>query len=628
MASILKKNIEKLEVYNPLVKIVLQQFLAAEDEESLKLGDDGVLYFRYDGRYYRLYSEDREKEAEWLMRDIDEDRDNLIAVFGMGNITFLRKLLRDTSPGTRIAVFEPNAFVVKYILKHENITDLITSGKFAFIFGDSATIDRAIAVYFSQKWDNLVQNFMALSLPNYYVYSEFRLKCVKKISELISHLLLALGTSLEDMLDGFDHHYKNVDACLMANGLDEIRGKYEGYPAIIVASGPSLDKNIKYLKEAQGKALILTCDASYQACKKNGVSPGFIASIERYYPTYQYFYEGKEFDERLVLAGPTLLWPETYKTFKGKKMLMAKSPDGLEGWWSGHFPQIEFLSMGHSCANTAFAVAKTAGCNPIILIGQDLAFTDEKIHSDAAHTKFEGENVAWREGEDIWVSDINGGKVRTTEVFNLFRFFFEEEASFSAKHIIDATEGGALIKGTTIMKFKDAIDQYCTKDIPCDPYEILKEVPFDPDYALEKYQEVRDSGKDIIRRFLEVQERVVAHHKVLMEYKDYKFEEASEEELVDIVLNMKAADDLVTYLIEEQNDLVSYYQQIIKQTIIYVKKIGNKLTGANVKRNWELQVNLMHMVDISCVVTCQRFDGMVSYMEEKIEELRKKEGQS
>lgn len=624
MASVLKKNLDTLTKFNPLIGAVAEGMVAAEDDrESLERRDDGVLYFRHDAHSYRLCSENKEEEAKWLTKDIDYERDNLMTVFGMGNVAFLRRLMWESSEETKIAVFEPNAYVVRYILRHENITDLISSKKFVFVFGDESTVDRCITVYFTQKWENLVQNLMVLSLPNYYVYSDYRMKVVKKISDVISHQLLSLGTSLEDMLDGFNHHYLNVDACLTANGLGEIRDKFAGYPAIIVASGPSLDKNIKYLKEAQGKALVITCDASYRACKANGVSPQVIASIERYRPTYQYFYEGMEFDERLVLAGPTLLWPETFQTFQGKKMLMAKSPDGLEGWWSAHFEPIEFLDMGHSCANTAFGVAQAAGCNPIILIGQDLAFTGEKVHSDQAHTKYEGANVAWKTPEEIWVEDIDGGKVRTTEIFNLFRYYFEDAITLSDRKVIDATEGGARIKGTTVMTFRDAIDQYCTRDLNYDVYGLLKDVKYDPKLALETYKKIKESGEDIIRRFLDVQKRVVDHFNVLMEYENYDFESATQEELVNIVLNMRAADDLVKYLVEEQNDLVSYYQQIIKQTIIYVKKIGNKLTGANVKRNWQLQLNLMHMVDISCVVTCQRFDGMVKFMEEKIQELEK-----
>lgn len=625
MAGIYKKNLEVLFKFNPAVQLVLSLFNQIQDvEEHVEL-IDGILCFLYEDKFYQIHSRNKEEEAACLMNGIDYDKDNLIVVFGMGNMTFLRHLFRDTSERTKIAVFEPNLFIAKYILKHENVVDMVESGKMAFIFGDEGTINRSISLYFSQKWDNLAQNLMVISLPNYYLYSEYRLKCVRKISEIIDHMLKALGTSLVDMLDGFSHHFRNVDACLTANGLKNIKEKFEGYPAIIVASGPSLDKNIEYLKEAQGKALIFSCDASYRACMQNGVVPDAISSIERYYPTYQYFYENQEFDDKVVLIAPSLLHPEIFKTFKGRKILVAKSPDGLEGWWSSHFPNMEFLSIGHSCANTAYASAKAAGCDPIILIGQDLAFTDDKVHSESTHTRYEGVNQVLEDPDMVWVDGVDGAQVRTNIYYNLFRYFFEEEASFSGKHIIDATEGGALIKGSDTMTLKDAVERYCVKELPHHIYDLVEDIPYEEQKAADKYEELKESGEDIIRRLVEVQKRVVGHYEKLKKYRDYDFDGASEDELIQIVLNMRDADELIKYLVEEQSDLVSYYQQIIKQTIIYVKKIGNKLTGENVKRNWELQMNLMHMIDISCVATCKRFRNMTIYMDKKVNEIRKQE---
>lgn len=620
MANVYKKNLDALKRINPFYKdcnTILEYIDLSE--EYIKL-EDGILLFRKGKDFYQAHSSHPEEEAERLINKLNdyEYKDNLVVLFGISNIVLLKKLWKQTSDGTRIAIFEPNAYVLKYILKTVNLTDFFDSGKFALIYGDERIMSNQINFYFSQKWENLVQNFNVLSLPNYYLYQEYRLEYIKKVADKIDSYLKAFGTSLEDMLDGFSNHYQNVDTCCICNGLDEIRGKYKGKPAILVSAGPSLDKNIKDLKDAEGKALILSCDACYNTCLENGVHPEGIATMERYRPTYEYFYEGRHFAKDLVLIGPTLLWPEIFENFEGKKLLMAKSGEGVEGWWSSHFPQIDFLSMGHSCATAAFALAIEAGCNPIILIGSDLAFTDEKRHSESAHRNFKSTNDATNSKSDLWVESIDGGKVRTTFVFNLFRAFYEQCAYLRTDRVmINATEGGALIHGMKNMTLKEAIQTYCKEQIGFKLSDLLEERIITNEEKIKKYDELIESARDSIERLKLVQDRAVNHYNILKEYKDFNYEHATEEELRDIVLNMQAANDIVTYIITEQKDLVSYYQQIIKQTIIYVKKIGNRLTSENVKRNWELQANLMYMIDVATVATSKRFSEMIEFMERK-----------
>ena len=51
-------------------------------------------------------------------------------------------------------------------------------------------------------------------------------------------------------------------------------------PAVIVSAGPSLDKNVHLLKKIQGKALIITVDASIRAVIQAGVRPDILCTID------------------------------------------------------------------------------------------------------------------------------------------------------------------------------------------------------------------------------------------------------------------------------------------------------------------------------------------------------------
>jgi hypothetical protein len=104
------------------------------------------------------------------------------------------------------------------------------------------------------------------------------------------------------------------------------------------------------------------------------------------------------------------------------------------------------------------------GFDKIILVGQDLAFTGNKSHADGTFK----ETMAVEDTKDFLMVPGNVEKmVPTREDFDNYRKWFEEFIEYwkgiKDVQFINATEGGALIKGTQIMTLKDAISLYCTE---------------------------------------------------------------------------------------------------------------------------------------------------------------------
>lgn len=619
MAGIFKNNMEALKKVYPYFNDIYNKAREINDS-SICFAKDDIPYFEKDGEKYRGASRYPKEEADILLCDINFDRDNLLVVFGISNIIFLEEVLHRSSDDTRIAIFEPNVEILTYVLKKYDLTELIYSEKMIFFVGDIETIQKYIAFYY-EKWLNLVLNIKVISMPNYYLYADYRLECIEKISQVFQRQFTNMGNSLEDTMIGIDNQYVNVEHCMLSNSINEIAGKYKGYPAIIVSSGPSLDKNIGKLKEAVGKALILSCDASYRGCIAHGVNPDIIASLERGYATYQYYYENQEFPKDLVLVGPSVLRPEIFESIPGKKIIMAKSGIGVEGWWKNLFDTVEFRDMGHSCATAAFAAAEAAGCSPIILIGQDLAYTNNKVHGDVAHTKFEGANKPKKRAE-VWTKDIYGKSILTSEVYNAFRYYFENKAIREGVKIIDATEGGAYISGSEIMTFEEAIKTYCTRPLPYKLTDLLEDRKITREYKLNKYQHIIEEIDEYIKELETVQEKSREYHKGIIDYKDYNFDDATEEELIEVIKVLTRNNQILTFLYNEHQNLLNYYMQNIKQTIISVKNLGNEITGKNVRRNWVLQINLIEMIDLASSVVINEFIKIKEFMKDKREETK------
>lgn len=597
-----------------------------EEKPMIRKLEDSLEFF-LNNQYYKVFSMQPEKEIAYLTRGLQEKKDYLIVIFGVGNLRLLHEVMNKITKESRILIFEPNPYLLKYVLQNYDLSFLLDSNQVGLIFeyGSQHGLEQEIFNYGVLQWGNLIKNLCVIAPPNSYHYREKCRYIMKQFISAIDINIKKLGNCLEDILNGQENNYKNIDAIIESNKLEEIKNKFVGYPAIIVASGPSLDKNINILHEAQDKALIIACDASMNACKKYGVKPDAVASIERDIPTYQYYYKDKSFDDDLVLVGPSLLWPQIFEDFAGKKIITSKVNTGIEKWWKDNFKSFEFLNQGMSSANVAFAYAKAAGCNPIILIGQDLAYTANKKHSKLTHTEFEGENDS-SESDGLMTEDIYGNLVLTDDIYNMFRSWFEIQIMMNKElQVIDATEGGAKIHGSEIMTLRESIDKYCKKEMEIHLYDCLSDNgELEALVYIKQYDHVIREAKKQQKRLKELKQKAEKHYKVLEQiYYKEKLEEMSEEKLIQVLLKMQKG-DIIIQDIQKEEYLLTYFQQMIRQTIIFVKALGNEITPKNVKQNIRFQANLMGVIKNSSNLIIEEYEKMITFIKEKKE---KREGE-
>jgi len=102
-----------------------------------------------------------------------------------------------------------------------------------------------------------------------------------------------------------DKHLDNIKVIADNPGINSLYGKFTGHPAVIVAAGPSLKKNAHLLKDVQGKALIISCDASLKYLLKEGIKPHLVTSLEREHEVQQFF-EGAGDPNIYMAACPVL----------------------------------------------------------------------------------------------------------------------------------------------------------------------------------------------------------------------------------------------------------------------------------------------------------------------------------
>jgi hypothetical protein len=166
--------------------------------------------------------------------------------------------------------------------------------------------------------------------------------------------------------------------------------------------------------------------------------------------------------------------------FDGKKILSVFKDKEVYGKWMNEITLDKkgTIYSGTSVAHFMMNLADALGCNPIILIGQDLAYSLKGVsHSGETEIK---ETVDLNKVTE-WVKDYDGNDIPSTSVWKKFLLTFEDLIRNTDKKVIDATEGGALIKGTEIIPLWNALEEHCKDSLPSFK-ELLDQISIEGDY--------------------------------------------------------------------------------------------------------------------------------------------------
>lgn len=264
----------------------------------------------------------------------------------------------------------------------------------------------------------------------------------------------------------FINFYKNM-LCIGDSYLgNRFFGKFCGVPAIICGAGPSLAKNVTLLGALLDKALVFAGGSALNVLNAASFQPHFGAGIDpnpmqlarlnasRGYEV-PFFYRNRMFHDAFrMIHGPRL-----YITGSG-------GYDISEFFEEKFKIKAEFLDEGHNVVNFCVQVAHEMGCNPIIFVGMDLAFTGMKEYApgvveDSTVNQTAILNIEEEDDKALIREDIFG-----KPVYTLWKWIAESEwlGDFAKEHpqvsMINCTEGGLGFPGVPNETLEDVAKRY------------------------------------------------------------------------------------------------------------------------------------------------------------------------
>lgn len=443
-------------------KIELKDEISYDERRILKIVKDGQSYY-LNGRRNSI-----EPAQKWFSKLGDLQKNAPIFIEGVGNETYLCELAKQSKRSLAIIVYEPCLQIFIDFLKHIELKEMMEKHTIVFcVDGLEGMGKESLKIFIGRiLMYEILPYARILITPNYDVlFPEQTIEFVKVCRDTAENGLIRFNT------------LKRFETFFVKNLFLNMRYLKDVYKTthipkvipsditgIVVAAGPSLNKNIHELKRAKGKAFIIATDTAVKPLIRAGIVPDMFVIVDAKKPLHLVKMEEAR---RIPLfttadaASEILEYHEGMKFFanEGLKVVDRLFMHCDSEWGPG--------SDGGSVATAAFYLLFKIGMKTIILVGQDLAFTNNRSHADGT---FEEKMPEKDTSRFPMIEGNNGDKVPSRQDFLIYLKWYNEFIEGCKKEhpyfrVINATEGGAKIAHTEVMTLNEAIDKECTKEV-------------------------------------------------------------------------------------------------------------------------------------------------------------------
>jgi len=505
--------------------------------------------------------EDLFEEYQTAQKSYNNDCLNVLLFFGIGTGMQITNLLSKKDVNHLIFI-DINFKFLKASLYFINwgtiIKEFTTSTKsLTFIIDDNVDniVNGLINVIYKDK-------VMFFSYIHFFVsYKEsFFDEILKKFRTNYHKLTLGWGF-YDDELTSTKHTLQNLNNNIKFYN-SNVSKKDLQCSVLIVANGPSLDRDIQYIQSHKSSVIVFSCGTALSALEKYGIVPDYHFEMERNNSTYEVLMQGNslEFLKKINFIGLNLVFPEVFLLFKTAKMVFRGNDAGAS------LSNSITNSLNHTnptVANFALSFASEIGFKNIYLFGMDMGyFEGTKHHSKKSgyyHLKNETSSSKHYKATIYLKSNLNKSKiVASTYILNwckqraencIVQYNVEQDENINYFNCSD----GAYIKGTISLE---------SSKIKLTSYEKENALTI-----LESYFEYPSNNKKKLKQNLKFEKKAINHIvlDILKEIKKLKYENRGE--MYDLFYKIYS-----TYLLK------NFYKKGSQSSLIFSLLRGTLLT--------------------------------------------------
>ena len=431
--------------------------------------EQNLLVKHQDRKCYIHSIYDTNREMEIMFKEIDRNTKNLL-IFGIGCGYAVDYIKNNFKKLEKVIIIEPDLNLFLKLLEFIDFQEVLFKLK-SVVFIINKTAIEATDIIWNCLSEGIKDGISIVYNISYRtLYCGYFEEIMGKWGKYLNNTVVNIATHDNFLYTWPVNIFKNIKE--EALPLEKLVNKFEGLPAILVSAGPSLNKNMHFLKEIRNKAVIVAVGSAIKILDSNGIIPHF-----------RFAFDGSNLEENIfknidtessALIFGDELSPGILPDYKGKKIRMVLDINYLLRYIQEDVYKSTFtIASGFSIANVALDALIKLGCKKIIFMGQDLCYTEGSLYAKGSWTNDE---MDLSTQGFIKTKNIFNQEVYTDKPFMGMKSLIENMINRNpAIEYINATEGGLHIEGTKDEVFEDVrrddlLKEYDLEDIINDIY--------------------------------------------------------------------------------------------------------------------------------------------------------------
>jgi hypothetical protein len=420
---------------------------------------------------------DPEAEAERVVSSLAERRPDLVLALGFGlGLEWARLRQRHPCP---IVVFEPDPARLRAALDLDHSFSWLAEEDVSLV-----STPRELCAWVDAHYVPGLRLEVSVRPSAQRLCPDAVRDGVRAISSAKDTVDVTFATRFELAADWTRQSADNAPHYLANPGFGTLGQHFAGRPAVVAAAGPSLDRQLPTLARMQDRVLTFAVGPSLGALRQAGIEPDFVHLLESTNVSHQLTRSGTTRELNLVLTPKA--HHSLYEIEARSHFVAYTASDGIALWANELLGGDPIMSAAPSVAMQAVWIAAALGASPILLIGQDLAFTGGRVYASGScydaieaevgddgcfsYTNMEARIDAY-DGDagklaqvttqrTVWVPGWDGEPVASCLAYASFRHGFAEIGA-ALKHsgieLVNCTEGGAHIDGIAHRPFAETL---------------------------------------------------------------------------------------------------------------------------------------------------------------------------
>jgi Uncharacterized protein conserved in bacteria len=459
------------------------------------------------GESYIHDNKDQIREAIDIIanqKNVEDQSDVIFYGIGLG---YQLEAFMEQYPNTAFTVYEPVPEVFYHFLHHFDLRE-IPGHLLKNVCIESRPED---LVNFCRRFvSGISKSVLVIELPSYRsIFAEKRQAFFTQFEQRINERRISVATNSAFEKRWTINSLKNLIRVLNSpNILLANKDRFKNKPAIMVAAGPSLEEELENLKKIRdnGLAYIFSAGTALNALVRNKVYPHAACTYD---PTEENQIICKEVLKKEIKSIPLIFGStvgyETLEKYPGPTLHMLINQDTLAAFYlkAKGGEGLEYVCDATTIAVITLQLLGKLGFNPIILVGQNLAYRHNKNYASGS-TYLNLEEASSQElNNAVLVDDVHGNKVLSNDSYLVMRQQIETcLRQFGDLNVINTTREGAHIKGTRFQSLDDTIKDCLRDRVVEDDWLKFGHCSYDIEYLMgQKY--IMGDSYDNVRKLLE-----------------------------------------------------------------------------------------------------------------------------